>query len=552
MTKRIFRSICVVSLTAMLVTVGIIIGILYSQIVSTVKNQLKIETSLAAKGISENGIDFFTDLETEDFRLTWISSDGSVLYDSRSSESEMENHLEREEVRQAIENGYGEASRYSATLTEKLYYCAQKLPDGTIVRLSVSYASILTILVNILYPFVYIAIAVIVICIIVAYRLSKKIVKPLNELNLNDPMKNRHYQEITPLLERLEGQQLQLRRQAEELKRRQDEFNTITFSMKEGLVLINENGIILAINQAAKQLLCEEKNCVGKDIQSLNSSFEISELLIRANKKEQKEKFINIDGRTYQFNATPIYSEEKTIGYVLLMFDVTEKEQAESLRREFTANVSHELKTPLHSISGCAELLYNDLVKEDDKKQFIGQIYSESKRMIHLIEDIIGLSSLDEGGGDMRSEQVDLYLLVKESVYSLQNEANNAKVSLTTEGIPLKIMGIPRLIGVIVFNLVDNAIKYNKENGSVYVTVQEKDDYAVLSVADTGIGIPNEHQTRIFERFYRVDKSRSKQVGGTGLGLSIVKHAARILGAKTELHSVVDEGTTIVVRFPKN
>ncbi len=551
MTKRIFRSICLVAILVFLASAVFIMGALYSYFSSMQQKQLRLETGLAAQGVINAGSGYFEGLNPSDYRITWIGSDGTVLYDSQSSAEEMENHLEREEVRLAIEKGYGESSRYSTTLMEKLLYSAQKLPDGTIIRLAETQHSVLTLLLGMLQPILVVAIFAVILSLVLASGLSKKIVKPLNELNLDAPLSSEGYDEISPLLRRIDKQQKQLRAQSDELQRKRDEFEAVTGNMKDGLILLDVKGRILSINRSAAKLLDTDSRCIGKDILTVNRTLEMQELLRKAQGGIKAEKVMTIGSGKYQLDVSPVDSENEITGYVILLFDVTEKEQAEQMRREFTANVSHELKTPLHSISGCAELLNNDMVKPEDVKQFTGQIYMEAQRMIRLVDDIIGLSHLDEGADDMKRETIDLYTTAENTIKSLSTEATAANITVTLSGESAKLSGIPQLIGGIVYNLCDNAIKYNRKDGSVSIDVHTEDNYAVLTVSDTGIGIPPEHQSRIFERFYRVDKSHSKEVGGTGLGLSIVKHAAQIHSAQIDLHSTPNKGTTITVRFPK-
>ncbi len=556
MTRRIFRTVTLVALAVFAAAMVLIMGALYDYFTGVQLKQLYAETALAAQGVTLLGEDYFDGLETKEFRITWIASDGTVLYDSDASAGNMENHMEREEILQAIDNGYGESTRYSTTLMQKLSYAAQKLPDGTIIRLSVEQNSIFTLLFGMTQPILLITVFVAVLSMALASKTAKSIVAQLNVIDLDHPLDNVGYEEISPLLHRLEEQQRQLRAQSAELQRRQNEFTAVTDNMTDGLILLDSKGRILSINTSAKHLLKPFGNCIGKDILTINRSLEMQELLRSAQCGMRAEKVLELDGLRYQLDINPVEStlpdsDYVLTGYVILMFDVTEKEKAEQMRREFTANVSHELKTPLHSISGCAELLSNGLVRPEDEKQFLGQIYSEAKRMIRLVDDIIGLSRLDEGASGMQKETIDLYVVAGRTVNSLLQAAQTADVTLTLTGTSAEVQGIPQLINGIVYNLCDNAIKYNRPGGTVAVDVRERETGPVLTVRDTGIGIPAEHQQRIFERFYRVDKSHSKEVGGTGLGLSIVKHAAQIHGARIELNSKPGQGTTIQVLFPK-
>ena len=384
-----------------------------------------------------------------------------------------------------------------------------------------------------------------------AARLSKQIVKPLNELNLDAPLNNEGYDELFPLLYRIDSQQKQIKSQSDKLLQKQKEFDTVTENMTEGIILLNASGTVLGINRTATQLLGVGQACIGRHILSVSCSAELSELLRKAEKGLHAEKRINLGDNRYQMLLSPVISGGELSGFVLLAINITEKEKTEKMRREFTANVSHELKTPLHTIAGSAELLLNGIVQEKDRQDFYHRIYKEAQRMIRLVEDIIRLSHLDEGAEAMKSEEIDLYALAGETVQALLPEAKNMGIEISMDGEPAVISGIPQLIQSIIYNLCDNAVKYNRKGGRVFITVTNREDCAVIAVTDTGIGIPAEHQERIFERFYRVDKSRSKETGSTGLGLSIVNHAAGLHNANIELQSTADEGTTVTVIFPK-
>ena len=551
MTKRIFRSVCIVAVVVLFASLALVMGVLYDYFSGSQENQLKTQTDLAAQGIEHEGSSYFDGLDSEELRITWIDKKGKVLFDNKTDASSMENHLEREEVRQAVENGYGKSSRYSETLTEKSLYSAKKLSDGSIVRLSVSQYSVLTLFLGMLRPVLIIALLAVVLALLLAYRLSKNIVTPLNKLNLDSPLSNKVYEELSPLLKRMDAQQRQLKHQSEELKRKREEFETATENMSEGLIILNEKGVILNLNRAAAKMLGLSEDSVGKDIFSEKTSVNLKEpTQIALSGKNKEEVFALRDGNR-QLLANPVSTDGKVTGAALLVLDVTEKERAEQMRREFTANVSHELKTPLQTISGYAELLANGMVADKDKTAFSEKIYAEAQRMIRLIEDIIKLSNLDEGAVELTRETVDLYVTAENTVRSLLPAAKKANVTLSLKGENAEIYGIPQLLTAVVYNLCDNAIKYNKDGGTVFVSVKNNAENIVLSVRDTGIGIPKEQQERIFERFYRVDKSHSKEVGGTGLGLSIVKHAAKLHDAKITLESEVGKGTGITVIFPK-
>ena len=550
MTQKIFRSICLACLAVFLSSLVLIMGALYGYFSRAQLRQLQVETALAAQGVSRDGADYFDRLDVSGLRFTWIAADGSVLYDSASDSSAMENHLEREEIQQALSTGTGTSTRYSSTLLERLLYAAQRLPDGTVLRLASSQYSVVTITLGTLQPILLVAVIAVVLALVLASRLSKRLVRPLNELDLDDPLSNDCADELAPLLRRIDSQQRQLRAQQSQLRQRREEFAAVTNNMSEGLLLLSAKGAVLSINPAAARLLGTDKDCVGQDLLSVNRSLELQNLIAQARAGRRAEAVLPLSAGSYQIDANPVVSDGAVSGVAVLMFDVTERESAEQMRREFTANVSHELKTPLHSISGCAELLLNGMVKSEDVERFSRQIYTEAQRMITLVDDIIRLSRLDEGAEGMQWETVDLFSLAEDTVRRLSSTAQAADVSLTLTGEGVSIRGIPQLLEGIVYNLCDNAIKYNRPGGSVTVNVRRTPGWAQLSVADTGIGIPPEHQGRVFERFYRVDKSHSKEVGGTGLGLSIVKHAARIHNAQLDLRSTPGEGTTITVRFP--
>ena len=551
MTKRIFRSICLVALAVLVATVALIMGVLYGYFTDMQHDQLKMQTELAAQGVNNEGLDSFQDMNMKDYRITLIQPDGTVIYDSQVQSGDMENHLEREEVQEALSSGYGESERYSATLMETSLYSAIQLDDGSILRMSISQSSILTLLLGALQPIIVIIVIAVILSLFLASRLSKKIVKPLNELDLDDPLSNEGYDELSPLLLRVYNQQKQLKKQAAALQKSQDEFAAATASMSEGLILLNDKCTILSINKAATVLLDTDQHCVGQNILTVNRDLELQDVLSKALNGEQNEIILDLHDGHYQISASPVISDSTVSGIALLIFDVTEKENAEQMRREFTANVSHELRTPLHSISGYAELLKNGMVKTGDIRPIASKIYGEAQRMVQLVEDIINLSHLDEGAEDMLREKVDMFEIVKATVQSLEPEAESADVSINMTGEQAVITGVPQLLGGIVYNLCDNAIKYNHKGGRVSISLKSSPNEVILTVSDNGIGIPAEDQNRIFERFYRVDKSHSKEVGGTGLGLSIVKHSAKIHNAKISLESTVGKGTTITVRFPK-
>ena len=552
MTKRIFRTVFVVAISIFIASAVLFMTVLYDYFSGIQQNQLRMQIDLASQGVEDEGLDYLKNLNIKDYRVTWIGTDGKVLYDSISEADEMENHFEREEVKEALSEGYGASSRYSSTLTQRYLYGAKRLPDGTVIRLSVIQNSLLILTLGMLQPIMIIFVIAIILSAFLASRLSKKIVKPLNELNLDKPLDNNGYDELSPLLRRIDTQQKEISRQSEELRQRQNELEVMTSDMSEGIILLNNRGTVLSINKAAAKLFGTDCFCIGEDIVSINRSLELAQLLNKAKDGEHSERVVELGSGRYQMMASPVISNNIVSGIVLLILDVTEKEKAEQLRREFTANVSHELKTPLHTISGSAELLVNGMVKSEDIPIFLKRIYSEAQRMIQLVEDIIRLSHLDEGAEDMKWDMVDLYAVAEETINSLADEAESNGIKFELYGETVLINGIRQLLQEIIYNLCDNAIKYNCRGGSVSVGVKNENEFAVLTITDTGIGIPAEHQERIFERFYRVDKSHSKEIGGTGLGLSIVKHAAKLHNAEIDLKSVVEVGTTVTVKFPKN
>lgn len=553
MTKRIFRNILVVALCVFLASALLFMTVLYDYFSASLLRQLRAQLDLASQGVLHEGIGYFEDIQTDGFRMTWIGTDGKVLYDSASNVQDMENHFQREEVKEALAEGYGESVRNSSTLTQRYLYSAKRLSDGTVLRLSVTQNSLLVLMLGMFQPSCVIFAIAIILSIVLASRLSKNIVKPLNDLNLDEPLSSSGYEELRPLLRRIDTQQRQIRLQSSQLKQKQNEFETMTCGMSEGIVLLDSKGFLISINPAAENLLLSPNSAtIGENILSLNPNPELEKLLEQASRGCHGEKTMTLKNRTYRVSANPVTEGDQIYGVVLLLLDITEKENAEHMRREFTANVSHELKTPLQTISGCAELLANGMVKSEDVPVFSKQIDTEARRMIQLVNDIIGLSHLDEGAEDMAWEQVDLFAICQKAAESLASEAQKAGIQIKLMGEPVVLWGIPQLLGSIVYNLCDNAIKYNRKNGTVCISVKAEGSTVLLSVADTGIGIPPEDRERIFERFYRVDKSRSKEIGGTGLGLSIVKHAARLHDAQISVDSTLDQGTTVTVKFERD
>ena len=549
MTKKIFQSILLVAGCVLLASLLIIMGFLYDYFGGVEENQLRDELSLAAAAVEDGGTDYLSRLTADRCRLTWIAADGSVLYDTKTDAESLENHASRAEVSQALATGTGESTRYSSTLMEKTMYYAQRLADGTVLRISISRATVGMIAVGIIQPLLIVLIVALILSGLLARRLSRRIVDPLNSLDLEHPLDNDAYEELSPLLKRIHRQHVEIQTQLRELHERTDEFTQITGSMREGLVLLDEHGDILSINAAAQALFGADAQCVGRDFLTIERSHEISAAIQAAVADGHSEVRAERAGRVYQFDISRITSDGKFLGTVILAFDITEQEFAERNRREFTANVSHELKTPLQGIIGSAELIENGMVKPDDLPRFVGHIHAEAARLVTLIDDIIRLSQLDEGDA-MPTEPVDLLAVSQEAAENLHDAAAARNVTVSVTGQPAVLPGVRRLIYEIVYNLCDNAIKYNRDGGRVDVTVAADAGGSSITVADTGIGIAPEHQGRVFERFYRVDKSHSKASGGTGLGLSIVKHAVQYHHGRIELESTPGTGTTIRVVFP--
>ncbi len=549
MTKKIFRSIVLAAGSVLLASMVIIMGCLYGYFGGVQEAQLRDELGLAAVLTQDNGEAGLRQVDTRQFRLTWIAADGTVLYDTDADAETLENHAARAEVQQAMKDGEGESVRYSTTLLEKTMYCAKLLDDGTVLRISRSQATVGVLLLGMLQPFLVVLLAALLLAAVFAKRLSRRIVEPLNQLDLEHPLDNDAYDELSPLLGRISRQHQQIAAQMRELKRKTEEFAQITGSLQEGLVLLDERGYVLSINPAAQRLFATDGGCAGKDFLIVDRSREMDATIGQAMSEGHSEMRAERGGRIWQFDISRIDTAGEKGGAALLAFDITERENAELSRREFTANVSHELKTPLQGIIGSAELIENGMVKEADMPRFIGHIRSEAQRLVTLIGDIIRLSQLDEGD-EMPREQVDLLAVANEVQADLRGEAEQKQVRVQVDGGAAQISGVRRLLYEIVFNLCDNAIKYNREGGSVHVAVAGNGNFAAVTVADTGIGVAPEYQERIFERFYRVDKSHSKASGGTGLGLSIVKHAVAYHHGSIDLQSSPGQGTTITVTFP--
>ena len=546
MTKKIFRSIFLVALIVLLCCLVLIMGVLYEYFTGLQLAQLRTQAALTARGVEENGATYLKSLSVPGLRLTWIAADGTVLFDTQTDPAGMENHADREEFVEAETTGQGDSSRVSATLSERTVYAARRLTDGTVLRVSATHYTIPTLLMGIAVPLLMVVAVAAGLAALLAGRVAKRVVDPLCAVDLEHPLENDVYEELTPLLRRVELQQRQIADQMTELRRRGEEFGAVTENMSEGLILLDAKGVILSMNSAAGRIAGARPSAVGTDILTVDRSVALRELLALP---QGGETVLERQGREYQLRVTPALSDGVRRGSVVLAFDVTEKLGAERTRREFTANVSHELKTPLQSIMGSAELLSSGLVKEEDAGRFLERIHSEAAHLVTLVDDIIGLSRLDEGG-EYPTERVELRALCQTVAEELRPTAAKKRITLAVDGEGGTITGARPLLREIVYNLCDNAVKYGREGGRVDMRVGAQPGGVTLSVADDGIGIPPEEQSRVFERFYRVDKSRSRAIGGTGLGLSIVKHAAAWHHAEVTLRSHPGAGTTVTVHFP--
>ena len=548
MTSKIFKSILSVAIAVLLASLVVITGMLYQYFGTMQESQLKDELSLAASATEQLGQTYLSQLDSDRYRLTWVNADGTVIFDTHADSATMDNHENREEIKEALLTGTGSSVRQSSTLTEQTIYEAVRLEDGSVLRISVSRATAFVLVIGMFQPILMVLFFAAGLSAWLARRMAKRVVEPLNNLNLDQPMENEAYEELSPLLHRIHTQHIEIEQKMQELQHKRDEFDQITDNMKEALVLLDHSGRILSINPAAKNLYEIASVTIGEDFLTLERKQFMREALEQAKVQGHAEFRAQKNGRDYQFDVNRIDSDGNTRGMVILAYDITEQVNAEKHRQAFTANVSHELKTPLQAIIGSAELMENGIVKTDDLPRFVGHIRKEASRLLYLIDDIIRLSQLDEGA-EMDQEDVPLKQLAEDVCETLTDAAKLKDVTLEVTGEDVVMRGVRRLLYEILYNLCDNAIKYNRAGGSVMVSVSQKTNEICVSVKDTGIGIPPEHQDKIFERFYRVDKSHSKQSGGTGLGLSIVKHAVQYHHGKIVLASQVNVGTTITVLF---
>lgn len=553
MTRKIFQSIIAVVISVLLLSLALITGVLYNHFETTMLDQLRTTAQFAEQGVEQEGMAYFDSLHAQNCRVTWIAADGTVKYDNRSNPKTMENHADRQEVREAMENDSGTSVRRSSTLSEHTMYYAKRLSDGTVLRLSMSQRSVLFLMGGMLSPLVFIFLAACLLAGVLSYRVSKKIVKPLSEIDLKHPEQVETYDELSPFLQRIAAQNREIDARMAEIRKQQQEFSMITENMSEGLFVVDRNYQILSYNKSAMQIFGMDPGQAHENLLAVNRSEGFRNAVDSALKGRHTQENLELNGRVYQIIANAVCQPdfaEDMVGAVILVLDVTEKEAQEQYRREFTANVSHELKTPLTSISGIAEIIRNGIVKPEDIPHFAGKIYDESQRLITLIGDIIKLSRLDENQVPMERETVDMLEMARDVVQQLSSVARKSGVTLVANGSHGQVQGVRQVLGEMVYNLCENAVKYNRAGGRVWVDVQQVADHVVLRVKDTGIGIPAAEQGRIFERFYRVDKSHSKAVGGTGLGLSIVKHGAALHHAMISVSSEPEQGTEITLTFP--
>ena len=550
MAKKIFRSTMAVGLWVLLLSAALFLGMLYQYFTDRFTQELESETWLVARGVESMGLDYLDGLRTDN-RITWVAQDGTVLYDNEADAAAMENHADREEIQEALFGIQGTARRESATLSQLTIYVAHRLDDGSVIRLAGSQSTVVHLLMAMAPPIVLILIVTLIFAAALSSRLTKRLVRPILELDLERPEDSEVYDELSPLLTRIRRQNDTIRAQMDQLRQQKQEFTALTENMSEGFLLLDAKGRVLSYNTGALRLLGAAAPAEEASVLTLDRSDVFQQLVEQVLDGRRSQVRMERAGRILQLLGDPVLRDGETAGAVLVLLDVTEREQAEQMRREFTANVSHELKTPLTSISGMAEIMKDGLVKQEDVRGFAADIYQESQRLIRLVEDILHLSRLDEGGGGLERQEIDLLDLARTVEDRLQSTAKQHQVELELTGDHAAVQGLPSVVEEMVYNLCDNAIKYNRPGGKASVRVEDGADAVTVTVSDTGIGIPPEDRERVFERFYRVDKSHSKAIGGTGLGLSIVKHGAALHNAQVELDSAPGKGTTVRLRFPK-
>ena len=551
MTKKIFKSTVLVSAMILILGSTFVLGILYQYFGKQLNGELEKEASYLAYGVEQNGVDYLEQLKQKDARITYLDASGTVLYDSQADASTMENHSDRKEFQEALENGSGYAERMSKTLSEKTVYYALKLKDGTVLRVAGTQSSVLALMLQLVPPVLCVAVIMLILAGIAAARMSARIVEPINALDLDHPEENQIYEEVGPLLSRIHRQNRQIQTQLETARRNQEEFQIITENMQEGLLVIDAYTIILSGNSSVWRMFQVREPKMGESVYSLDRNEDFRKVIEEVLRGQHGSAMLHLDGEYVQLIANPVFRDTKVAGAVLLLVNETEKVERENLRREFSANVSHELKTPLTSISGFAEIIQNGMVQDEDIAKFAGRIYREAQRLIQLVEDTIKISQLDEGENPYEWEKVDAYAVVKNVCSNLKEIAAKKNVHLFIDGEKLVFCTVRPILEEVIYNLCDNGIKYNREDGTVSIHLKELEDSVEIQVKDNGIGIPREDCNRVFERFYRVDKSHSKAIGGTGLGLSIVKHGVTFLGGTLKMFSEEGKGTEITMTFPK-
>ena len=551
MTKKIFKSTVLVSAMILILGSALVMGILYRYFGKQLDGELEKEASYLVYGVEQNGVNYLEHLKQKDARMTYIDASGNVLYDSQADISSMENHSDRKEFEEAVQKGHGYAERMSSTLSEKTVYYARKLTDGTVLRVAAVHSSILALMLQLLPSVIGVAIVMLILAGIAAARISAKIVKPINTLDLDHPEDNQIYEEVGPLLSRIHKQNYQIQMQLETARRNQEEFQIITENMQEGLLVIDAYTMILSGNSSVWRMFQLREPKTGDSVYSLDRNEDFRKVVEDVLKGQHGSAMLQLDGEYVQLIANPVSRDDRVVGAVLLLVNETEKVERENLRREFSANVSHELKTPLTSISGFAEIIQDGMVQGEDVQKFAGRIYREAQRLIQLVEDTIKISQLDEGENPYEWEKVDAYVVVKNVCGNLKEIAAKKNVHLFIDGEKLIFCTVRPILEEVIYNLCDNGIKYNREDGTVSIHLQELKDSVEIRVKDNGIGIPREDCSRVFERFYRVDKSHSKAIGGTGLGLSIVKHGVTFLGGTLKMLSEEGKGTEITMTFPK-
>lgn len=552
MTKKIFKSSILASVIVLIIGMACVLGVLYRHFGGQIINELKKEAEYLSYGVELKGKDYLENVNEQDSRITYIDDAGNVLYDSMADEEAMENHKDREEFLEAEETGVGQAERISDTLSERTLYYAVRLSDNSVLRVSSTQDSVLALTVQLIPPALGILAVLIILACFFASRIASRIVEPLNSLDLEHPEENMVYEEVAPLLSKIHKQNGQIRLQIEEARRNQEEFRIITENMQEGLLVIDAYTMILSGNSSVWKMFQVWEPKIGESVYSLDRTEDFRKVIEKVLKGEHGSALLHVDNEFIHLIANPVTRDGSTVGAVLVLMNETEKVQRESLRREFSANVSHELKTPLTSISGYAEIIQGGLVRDEDIRGFAGRIYKEAQRLIQLVEDTIKISQLDEGANPYEWEDVDVCQLAKEVCGNLKDVAYKKNVHLFIEGKEVYCRAVRPILEEVLYNLCDNGIKYNRDDGTVSIHIEEEEENVRIVVKDTGIGIPREDISRVFERFYRVDKSHSREIGGTGLGLSIVKHGVTFLGGTVDMISELGKGTEITVILPKS